>query len=285
MKRSLLLLLACVLAAWNASARAKQEKSHPDKREGVQSSGAVPASAKASSQSEQNSAKLSTGMTIEAALSSSLDARKCKEGDPLIAHTVHAVKSGGGVVLPKGSKLIGHVTQAKARAKGESASALGIVFEKAVLKDGQEIPISATVQAIAAAQTGAASSLGESTPGAMSTPGSATSSGGGLVGTAGSVAGAAAGTVGNAAGNVGTAAGTTVGSTANATGSPAGTMAGTSASAPLSSSSVGMIGLEGLSLTSSASSSTQGSVIASSTKNVHLDSGTRVLLRVQGKNE
>jgi len=53
------------------------------------------------------------------------------------------VKSEGKIVIPKGAKLVGHVTQASARTKGESESALGIVFDKAILKNGQEIPLSA----------------------------------------------------------------------------------------------------------------------------------------------
>jgi len=51
----------------------------------------------------------------------------------------------------------------------------------------------------------------------------------------------------------------------------------------LNSSSTGVIGLQGLSLNSEASNATQGSVIVSSTKNVHLDSGTRLLLRAQAQ--
>src|SRR4029077_4645098 len=56
---------------------------------------------------------------------------------------------------PKGAKLVGHVTQASARAKGESESALGIVYDRAILKNGQEIPLSAGIQALAAVQSSA----------------------------------------------------------------------------------------------------------------------------------
>jgi len=40
------------------------------------------------------------------------------------------------------------VTQASARANGESESSLGIVFDKAILKDGQEIPLNLGIQAL-----------------------------------------------------------------------------------------------------------------------------------------
>jgi len=46
----------------------------------------------------------------------------------------------------------------------------------------------------------------------------------------------------------------------------------------LASNSSGVFGLEGLSIDSAASSATQGSMIVSATKNVHLDSGTQLLL-------
>jgi len=38
------------------------------------------------------------------------------------------------------------LTQASARAKGESESSLGIVFDKAILKNGQEIPLNVAIQ-------------------------------------------------------------------------------------------------------------------------------------------
>jgi hypothetical protein len=53
----------------------------------------------------------------------------------------------------------------------------------------------------------------------------------------------------------------------------------------LSSTSTGVIGLKGLSLTSDASNSSQGSLIVSSTRNVHLDSGTQLLLRASAEGQ
>jgi hypothetical protein len=43
-----------------------------------------------------------------------------------------------------------------------------------------------------------------------------------------------------------------------------------------------VFGLQGLNLNSATSNSTQGSLITSTSKNVHLDSGTRLLLVAQG---
>jgi len=52
------------------------------------------------------------------------------------------------------------------------------------------------------------------------------------------------------------------------------------ASGQLTSSSQGVIGLNGLQLNSAASNATQGSVITSAGKDVKLDSGTQMLLQV-----
>ncbi len=228
MKRLWLVLLAGALMAWNASAQSPTSKqsegsqeakpsSEPSSKKGsgAKTSGNASGSSStsASAQAGQNSASLSAGTTFEAALAGSLDARKNKEGDQVVAHTTQAVKSDGQVVIPKGSKLIGHVTQAKARAKGESESALGIVFDKAVLKNGQEMPIHVMIQALAAAQTETAAALDANQGMAQAgTMGSAAGSGhaGGVLSGAGSTVGSAAGAVTNTAGAVGSTADTVV---------------------------------------------------------------------------
>jgi len=70
-------------------------------------------------------------------------------------------------------------------------------------------------------------------------------------------------------------AGATRGATTGATG-------GLNAAGHLTSNSQGVFGLEGMSLNSAAANSTQGSLITSSSRNVHLDSGTQLLLVSQG---
>src|SRR5260221_1146018 len=121
----------------------------------AQASGSASVSTAASAQNGQASGSLASGTTLNAALSTPVDSKKCKPGDAVNGRTTEAVKSEGKTVIPKGAKLVGHVTQASARAKGESESALGIVFDKAILKNGQEIPLSAGIQALAAAQSSA----------------------------------------------------------------------------------------------------------------------------------
>jgi hypothetical protein len=244
----------------------------------------------ASASAGHNSASLASGTAMNAELSQPVDAKKNKPGDPVTAKTTSATKSNGNVVVPKGTKLVGHVSEAKARAKGESESAVGIVFDKAVLKNGQEIPLNVALQAVAASQAAATSSFAQddlSAGGgaAGGASGGGRASGGGILGGARSTAGAAAGGVANTAGNVGGVAGGAVNSTANvagtASGASRGAVGGLNAAGELTSNSQGVFGLEGLNLNSATASSTQGSLITSSSKNVHLDSGTKLLLVAQ----
>jgi hypothetical protein len=55
------------------------------------------------------------------------------------------------------------------------------------------------------------------------------------------------------------------------------------AAGQLTSNSQGVFGLNGLNLNAASSNATQGSVITSAGKNIHLDSGTRMLLVAQAQ--
>src|ERR1700682_4208742 len=107
---------------------------------GNASAGKPGAKANANGNASANNAGagLSSGTTMQTELTKSLDTKKAKVGDEVTARVTQDVKSDGKVVVPKGSKLIGHVTEAKARTNESSESRLGMAFDRAVLKDGQE---------------------------------------------------------------------------------------------------------------------------------------------------
>jgi predicted transglutaminase-like cysteine proteinase len=241
-------------------------------------------SAAATAQNGQANAGLTSGTAFNAALSSPLDSKKCKPGDAVNARTTEAVKSQGRTVIPKGAKLVGHVTQASARAKGETESALGIVFDKAILKNGQEIPLNVAIRALASAQ-GSASMAGDEMD-TMGGPSGSAAGGAREIGGVTSAAGGAVGTVTNTAANVGGAASSTINSAASAGGNVAGAsrgaIGGLNAAGQLTSNSQGVFGLNGLNLGAAASNSTEG-VITSAGKNVHLESGTRMLLATEAQ--
>ncbi len=298
MKRIFSFLAIGILGAWataaqatasgQAGASAQSQTSIQGNTSSVRASVNGSAAVAATPNAVDNSASISNGTRIDASLATSLDAKRSKAGDEVEVRTEEDVKQDGKVVLKKGARLVGHVTQAQARANGQSQSQLGIAFDHAVLKNGQEIPFSASIQALASAQSAAAaSSTGAdemmASGGGMGAVQGRARTGGGLAGgvtsTTNATVGAATGTVMNTASSVPAAAGGSLNTVARSSGA----VGGLTTTGRLASNSSGVFGLEGLSIDSAASSATQGSLIVSATKNVHLDSGTQLLLRTAGQ--
>jgi hypothetical protein len=281
-----------------AGAQSSTQANAQASKQGAQASGSGAAASSAAAQAGHGNAALANGSTFNAALNAPVDSKKAKPGDPVTAHTTEPAKSDGKTVMPKNTKLIGHVTQASARANGESDSSLGVVFDKAILKNGQEVPLNAGIQALASGQSAASAAAvpdldafgggGASAGGAGRASGR---SGGGALGGVGSAAGGAVGAVTNTAANVGSTTGGALNSTANVAGNATGSVNGVASGAAgglntagqLTSNSRGVFGLNGLSLNSAAENGTQGSIITSAGKNVHLDSGTQMLLVSQAE--
>jgi hypothetical protein len=271
----------------NANASAQAQTSHDAK-----ASGNASGNSSSSGSGSSAAAALSSGTNVQAELVKPLDAKKAKPGDQVTARVTQDVKSDGKVVIHKGSRMVGHVTEAQARTQGQANSTLGIAFDKAILKSGQEVSFNSVIQAIAPPVQSTLSAAADENTSLVAPPtggGGSTrpspSGGGGLLGGATSSVG---GTVSGATGAV---AGTTGALNTTASGA-ARTVGGLTAQGNLTSASQGAIGLQGLVLntptavTGSAQSTTQASsVISSASHNVHLDSGTQVLLRVTGSTQ
>ncbi len=269
-------------AGAQTNAQAAAQATVPAEKTRAQASGGASASSSASAESKQTNAGLASGTVFNAALNAPIDSKKCKPGDAVTAHTTENVKADGNTVLPKGSKLVGHVTQATARAKGDSESALAVTFDRAILKSGEEVPLNIAIQAMAAAQT--ASSAPDADLDTMGSAG-ASAAGSGMAGGRGapggltSTAGKAVGSVTNTTAGAGDAAlHSAVSSTTGVAGASRGAVGGLSAAGQLTSNSRGMFNMKGLTLNAAAANGTQGSVITSASKNVHLDNGTRMLM-------
>ena len=86
---------------------------------------------------------------MPAELTKSLDSKKLKEGDPVTGRITADLNMRDGGSIPRGSKLTGHVTEAKARSKGDAQSELGMVFDKISLPNGKDLAIKGTLQAVA----------------------------------------------------------------------------------------------------------------------------------------
>src|SRR5205807_5779799 len=144
---------------------------------------------------DDTSANLANGSSVNAVLTKPVDSGRSKPGDPVSARTTQNARTEGGTSIPKGSTLMGHVSDAHAAAEGQPGSSMGIVFDKAVTRDGHEIPLrDVGIQAVAAAEASAASTAGDA--GAMmgAAGGAGMSRGGGL-------RGRRTGTVGGAGGS------------------------------------------------------------------------------------
>jgi hypothetical protein len=86
---------------------------------------------------------------IPVLLARSIDSKKLKAGDEVDAKTAAILHLTDGSVISRGAKVVGHVTQAKARSSGDAESALGIVFDKIDLPEGKDLSITAVIQAVA----------------------------------------------------------------------------------------------------------------------------------------
>jgi hypothetical protein len=286
MDRKFITLFGAALLAMTVNAQTQgsaQAGTQADVKAGsAQASGN--ASSPATMQSNGSNASVADGTAINASLSAPIDSKKAKEGDEVTARTTDSVKAQGKTVLPKGTKLIGHVTRASARGKGDAESALGIAFDKAILKSGQELALNGSIQALASASSASVTGTDLEAVGdaGASGGGRATSGGRGALGGVTSTAGGTVGTVNNTAAGATNAAGRTVDATTRTTTGVAGAartnVGGLDTSGQFASNSRGVFGLNGLNLNAEGSSSTGGSLITSSGKNVHLDSGTRMLI-------
>jgi len=90
---------------------------------------------------------------VPATLAKALNSKNLKEGDPVMARTAVAMKFPNGLEVPKGSDIVGHVTEAKARSRGDSESALGIMFDKIEVPGGKSLDMKGMLQAVGANPT------------------------------------------------------------------------------------------------------------------------------------
>ena len=86
---------------------------------------------------------------IHAVLEKIVHPKKVKVGDAVIARVTDPTKLKDGTELPKGTHILGKVTELKVKADKEGPSKLGLLFDKAQLKDGKEVPLMMALVSVA----------------------------------------------------------------------------------------------------------------------------------------
>jgi hypothetical protein len=218
---------------------------------------------------------LSAGTLLEAQLQSTLDVRKSQPGDQVVLKTVKAIKQNGQTIVPKGTSLIGRVTEVQQRTRDNAGSKIGLIFDRL---QGQDLaaPLTASVVSITNIQATAAAAddmFTTNASGSSSTSGNAGASSGGLLGGVGNTLGGATNAVGgltNTVGGVTNTATQTLGTATNTVGNTVGNTAGGLTRT-----------VNGLQISNSISGSAQGSTTLSSpNKNVKVEKGATFNLQV-----
>jgi hypothetical protein len=102
----------------------------------------------ATAQAGQASASAAQATSVSAELTKKIDSKDAKVGDEVAAKTTAEVRLADGTKLPKGSKLVGHVTDVQAKSHDNHDSHVAFAFDRAVSKDGHEVPVQAMMRSI-----------------------------------------------------------------------------------------------------------------------------------------
>jgi hypothetical protein len=116
---------------------------------GIRSSSAGQTSAPAQVTPALDALKLPSGTAFLARLSTNLDGRQCKPGDPVEAEVKQDIKQGHDVLLKKGSVLLGHVAGVKVPTSDSHQLNVAIAFDSVRLKDGKRLSLNLIIQALA----------------------------------------------------------------------------------------------------------------------------------------
>ena len=216
----------------------------------------------ANQQQGSSALKIAPGSVIPVQLSKTVDAKKAKTGDEVVATVTQDMKTNSGdVLVPKDTKVIGHVTEVQARNKEQKQSELGIAFDHAVVK-GDQMQLPMSIQAVIAPPS--------SNPGGAAPDAPPSAAGGGSASSP--MAGSRAGASGASP------------SSPSQQNYPPGAASESSpqgdARPPITGNTQGVIGMSDLRLESGSQNAQQGSLLTSEKNNVKIEKGTMMLLRV-----
>jgi hypothetical protein len=258
------------------------------------------ANASSATQAAAKAGELNTAATsnVSAELTKKIDTNNARVGDQVFAKTTSAATLSNGTKLPKGTRLLGQITDVHAKSSADKTSHVAFSLDRAVLHDGRQIPVHATLTSLAApAAMASAGTTDDLAPGGGMTGASAggrASGGGGLLGGAtrtttgatGGVVNSGTSLVGNTANGVGTTAGSALQSTtaAGSSGARASESATGNTATGLQLDRVPVTNLPGVTFSSAANAGNSGSVEATG-RNVDLDSGTQLTLNMSASQQ
>lgn len=219
-----------------------------------------------------------------------LDAKSAKVGEPVIVKIQEPTSIANGAVMPKGTRLLGHVTAVQAHGKGIADSAVAVQFDRAELKDGKSFAIYSMIRSVMPSATaGVIDSMhsGDNLGGGVMGGGVHTVSGSGVLRTGDGAAGANGGgtinigglMVGDGRGAV--RGGTEIDDSVQVASKGAGQGA-TGNEVAISATAVARphaTGVRGVMLAIDASGANSG-IFSAEKQNVHLDGGTQMVLGV-----
>jgi hypothetical protein len=194
------------------------------------------------------------GASVSAELTKRIDTKKAKIGDEVDLKTTSAAKFADGTELPKGTKLVGKVTDVHPKSDTDKTSHVAFDLERAVTKDGHDVPVHAAVTSMMASAQPVDNT-------AMMSPGSG---GGGMAGGGSSA--------GGSSGSAPSAPSMPVMNTQDQSAQGAQVAKGPQDRVPVAN-------MPGVVLTSSDGVSSAGS-LDSENKNISLESGTRMTLNL-----
>jgi hypothetical protein len=239
-------------ASGNAAAASQPQPSNP--------AGQPASAATQPPTSANNSVKIAPGSVIPVQLTKTVDAKKAKTGDEVVAVVTQDMKTNSGdVLVPKDTRILGHVTTAQARSKEQKESELAIAFDHAVVKgDQMQLPMSiqAVVAPLPSNPAGAGSDEGNAPPSSNSTSPMA-----GRTPTGGSSQAPQPRNYPPGEGS-------------------SDSQPQTGARPPITGNTQGVIGMPDVKLETTAQNTAQGSLMTSEKNNVKIEKGTLLLLRV-----
>jgi hypothetical protein len=231
---------------------------------------------------------------VNGELMGNLDSKSAKPGDPVVVKTTESTKTADGTVIPKGSKLVGHVTSVQAHGKTSADSKLDIQFDRAELKGGRSLPIHSEIRAVAPPASAAANAFEDDDAFGSPRTGGMVARGGGMgaarAGGTGGVLGGAGGLTGGGLASTTDHAASSLGSTTDETVRSSGQIAGNAtagaaggrafgAAGTASGATAHATGVRGVMLGSDASGKASG-MFSASKQNVHLNSGTQMQMGI-----